>query len=88
MVLCGTQAVREEGGREDGLADGTMRGVPSSFPPSFRPSLPPSLPPSLQINIATLEHLQLSYLCVTTSLLNELRGGDMDGWNRDDIKTM
>lgn len=40
------------------------------------------------INIATLEHLQLSYPCVTTSLLNELRGGDMDGWNRDDIKTM
>ena len=39
-----------------------------------------------QVNIATLEHLQLSYPCITSPLLNELRGGDLDGWSRDDIR--
>ena len=39
-----------------------------------------------QVHHATIEHLQLIYPCVSTPLLNELRGGDLDGINRDTIK--
>jgi broad specificity phosphatase PhoE len=39
-----------------------------------------------QVHHATIEHLQLLYPCVSTPLLNELRGGDLDGISRDEIK--
>lgn len=40
----------------------------------------------LQVHHATIEHLQLIYPSVSTPLLNELRGGDLDGMSRDEIK--
>lgn len=39
-----------------------------------------------QVHHASIEHLQLLYPCVSTPLLNELRGGDLDGISRDEIK--
>lgn len=30
---------------------------------------------------------QMSHSVMMTSLLNELRGGEFDGWTREDIKT-
>eukprot|EP00624_Nannochloropsis_granulata_P006632 evm.model.NODE_499_length_36058_cov_18.539797.7 len=41
-----------------------------------------------QVHHATIEHLQLIYPCVSTPLLNELRGGDLDGIDRTQLKTL
>ena len=69
MVLCGTQAVREKGGRnggreggrnggrEGGQARGKMRRELTSFPPSFPPSLP------LDQHCHTGAHAPLLHLC-------------------------
>jgi broad specificity phosphatase PhoE len=39
-----------------------------------------------QVHVETCQHLASYYPLVSTSLLNELRGGDLDGWSRDDIR--
>jgi len=41
-----------------------------------------------QVHHATIEHLQLIYPCVSTPLLNELRGGDLDGIDRTQLKAL
>jgi len=40
------------------------------------------------VHHATIEHLQLIYPCVSTPLLNELRGGDLDGIDRTQLKAL